>query len=83
MVALAPCVGPVASAVTDGLRAADGRTNQAMAPARGTNPNQVGRGRRRWAERGREGMAREYPRGGHRGASVLRAKPNSEARGSV
>ena len=57
-----------------GLRAAEGRTNQAMAQARGTDPNQVGRWRRRLAEQGLEGMVKERPRGGHHGGICSQAQ---------
>ena len=56
-----------------GLMAADGRTNKAIAPARGTDPNPVDRGRRRLAERGLEGRAQERPRGGHPGGPCSKA----------
>ena len=57
-----------------GLRAAEGRANQAMAQARGTDPNQVGRWRRHLAEQGLEGMVKERPRGSHHGGPCSKAQ---------
>ena len=57
-----------------GLMTAEGRTNKAMAPELGTDPNQVGRWRRRLAEQGREGIAKERPQGGHHGGPCSQAQ---------
>ena len=58
-----------------GLRAANGRTNKALAPARGTDPNPVAAGDGAGPSGGRW-MAKEHPRGGHHGGpcSQLRSQ---------
>ena len=49
------------------LMAAGGMTNKAIAAKLGTDQNKVGRWRRRFADEGLEGIAKERPRGGNHG----------------
>ena len=56
------------------LMAADGMTNKAIAEALGTDRNKVGRWRRRFADGGLKGIARERPRGGNHGGKCSKAQ---------
>ena len=56
------------------LMAADGMTNKAIAEAMGTDQNKVGRWRRRFADDGLKGIARERPRGGNHGGKCSKAQ---------
>ncbi len=49
------------------LMAAGGMANKAIAAKLGTDQNKVGRWRRRFADEGLDGIAKERPRGGNRG----------------
>jgi transposase len=58
------------------LLAAQGRTNKEIAEELGTDPNKVGRWRKRYVDGGYEALSRELPRGGNHGGkdSVAQAK---------
>ena len=56
------------------LMAAGGRTNKAIAAKLGIDQNQVGRWRRRYADEGLEGIAKERPRGGNHGGKNSKAQ---------
>ena len=56
------------------LMAADGMTNKAIAQELGTGQNKVGRWRRRFADQGMEGIAKERPRGGNHGGKCSKAQ---------
>ena len=56
------------------LMAADGMTNKAIAQELGTDQNKVGRWRRRFADQGMEGIAKERPRGGNHGGKCSKAQ---------
>jgi len=56
------------------LMAAGGMTNKAIAEAMGTDQNKVGRWRRRFANEGLEGIAKERPRGGNHGGKSTEAQ---------
>ena len=59
------------------LRAAEGRTNKAIAEALGIDQNKVGRWRRRFADERLAGIAKARPRGGNHGGK------NSEAQAEL
>ena len=56
------------------LMAAGGMTNKAIAAELGTDQNKVGRWRRRFAEEGLDGIAKERPRGGNQGGKCSKAQ---------
>ena len=56
------------------LMAAEGMTNKAIAAELGTDQNKVGRWRRRFAEEGLDGIAKERPRGGNQGGKCSKAQ---------
>ena len=56
------------------LMAADGMTNKAIAADLGTDQNKVGRWRRRFADEGLDGIAKERPRGGNHGGKCSKAQ---------
>ena len=56
------------------LMAAGGMTNKAIAAKLKTDQNKVGRWRRRYAEEGLEGIAKERPRGGNHGGPCSKAQ---------
>ena len=56
------------------LMAADRMTNKAIAAKLGTDQNKVGRWRRRYADQGLEGIAKERPRGGNHGGKNSKAQ---------
>ena len=56
------------------LMAADGMTNKAIAEVLRTDENKVGRWRRRFAEEGLKGIAKERPRGGNHGGKCSKAQ---------
>ena len=56
------------------LMAAGGMTNKEIAAKLGTDQNKVGRWRRRFADEGLEGIAKERPRGGNHGGKDSKAQ---------
>ena len=62
------------------LMAADGMTNKAIAQELGTDQNKLGRWRRRFADQGMEGIAKECPRAVTTGASARRLRRSSGPR---
>lgn len=56
------------------LMASDGMTNKAIAGELGTDQNKVGRWRRRFADEGLDGIAKERPRGGNHGGKCSKAQ---------
>ena len=56
------------------LMAAGGMTNKEIAEALGTDQNKVGRWRRRFADDGLDGIAKERPRGGNHGGKSTEAQ---------